>query len=150
MWQKNIRNQAGDFAVFAVNTSELQRYIKANLVVPVNTKSIPNTAKQLPRFRDLKGISGLVHGGKAYAIPYTYAEMGLIYDRKQLAEAPTSIRALWDPKYKGKVLLYNGGTHNFSLAAQYLGEATPFQIADTQRPAAGNQLIALRRTARSV
>ena len=147
MWQKVTRNQAGDFDVFAVNTSELQRYIKANLVVPVNTKSIPNTAKQLPRFRDLKGISGLVHGGKAHAIPYTYAEMGLIYDRKQLAEAPTSIRALWDPKYKGKVLLYNGGTHNFSLAAQYLGDATPFQIADTQWSAAVIQLIALRRNA---
>jgi putative spermidine/putrescine transport system substrate-binding protein len=148
MWQKVTRNQAGDFDVFAVNTSELQRYIKANLVVPVNTKSIPNTAKQLPRFRDLKGISGLVHGGKAYAIPYTYAEMGLIYDRKQLAEAPTSIRALWDPKYKGKVLLYNGGTHNFSLAAQVFGRhhAVPAS-ADTQWPAAVEQLIALRRNA---
>jgi putative spermidine/putrescine transport system substrate-binding protein len=147
MWQKINRNQAGDFDVFAVNTSELQRYIKANLVVPVNTKSIPNTATQLPRFRDLKGISGLVHGGKVYAIPYTYSEMGLIYDRNQVKEAPTSIRALWDPKFKGKVLLYNGGTHNFSLAAQILGDPTPFQITDKQWPAAVDQLIALRRNA---
>lgn len=147
MWQKVNRNQAGDFDVFAVNTSELQRYIKADLVVPINTKFIPNTASQLARFRDLKGISGLVHGGKVYAIPYTYAEMGLIYDRQQVKEAPTSIRALWDPKFKGKVLLYNGGTHNFSLAAQVLGDATPFKITDKEWPAAVDQLIALRRNA---
>lgn len=147
MWQKINRNQAGDFDVFAVNTSELQRYIKANLVVPINTKAIPNTATQLPRFRDPKGIKGLVHGGKVYAIPYTYSEMGLIYDRKQVSPAPTTIRALWDPKYKGKVLLYNGSTHNFSLAAQALGDTSPFQIADTQWPATVDQLIALRRNA---
>ncbi len=147
MWQKITRNQAGDFDVFAVNTSELQRYIKANLVVPINTQSIPNTATQLARFRDLKNISGLVHGGKVYAIPYTYAEMGLIYDRKQLPEAPTSIRALWNPQLKGKVLLYNGSSHNFSLAAQALGDPTPFQITDKQWPAAVDQLIALRRNA---
>lgn len=147
MWQKVTRNQAGDFDIFAVNTSELQRYIKAKLVVPINTKAIPNTANQLARFRDLKKIAGLVHDGKVYAIPYTYSEMGLIYDRQQVTTPPTSIATLWDPKFKGKVLLYNGSTHNFSLAAQALGYATPFQINDKQWPAAVDKLIALRRNA---
>ena len=71
MWQKLNKNKAGDFDVFAVNTAELQRYIQAGLAVPVQTANIPNTARQLPRFRDLKGIPGLVHGNKVYAIPYT-------------------------------------------------------------------------------
>jgi putative spermidine/putrescine transport system substrate-binding protein len=147
LWARINGNKAQDFDVFAVNTAELQRYIDQNLVVPINTTAVPNVAKQLPRFRNLKGIPGMVRDNKVYAIPYTFSEMGLIYDRQQVKEAPTSIRVLWDPRYRGKVLLYNGGTHNFSLAAQSLNSDTPFLLNDTQWPAAVNQLIALRRNA---
>jgi putative spermidine/putrescine transport system substrate-binding protein len=147
MWQKLNKNKATDFDIFAVNTAELQRYIQAGVVVPVNTASIGNTATQLPRFRDLKGIPGLVHAGKVFAIPYTYSEMGLIFDRQQVKQPPTSIQALWDPRYRGKVLLYNGASHNFSLAAQALGDTTPYRIANTEWAAAVDQLIALRRNA---
>ncbi|QTN28547.1 extracellular solute-binding protein [Rhodoferax sp. AJA081-3] len=147
MWQKLNKNKADDFDVFAVNTAELQRYIKGGLAVPVRTANIPNTARQLPRFRDLKGIAGLVHGDKAYAIPYTYAEMGLIFDKQQVKPAPTSIRALWEPRYRGKVLLYNGGSHNFSLAAQAMGDTTPYQLGNAEWPAVVDHLINLRRNA---
>jgi len=147
MWQKLSKNKGEDFDVFAVNTAELQRYIRAGLVVPIDPTGVPNTAAQLPRFRDRKGIPGLVHGNKVFAIPYTYSEMGLIYDRQQVTEPPTSIRALWDPRYRGKVLLYNGSSHNFSLAAQVLGDPTPFHLDSKEWPAAVEHLIALRRNA---
>ncbi|MES2949912.1 MAG: extracellular solute-binding protein [Pseudomonadota bacterium] len=147
MWQKLNKNKAADFDVFAVNTAELQRYIRGDLAAPINMASITNTATQLPRFRDLKGIPGLVHADKVFAVPYTYAEMGLIFDRRQIKQPPTTIHALWDPRYRGKVLLYNGGSHNFSLAAQAMGASSPYKIATTQWPAAVDQLIALRRNA---
>lgn len=145
LWQKISNGEAKDFDVFAVNTAELQRYIARGLVVPINTARLSNLATQLPRFRDLKAIPGIVHGGKAFAIPYTFAEMGLIYDRKQVKEAPDSIAALWDPRYRGKVLAYNGGSHNFSLAAQSLGKREPFQLGSKDWPAVVQRLIGLRR-----
>jgi putative spermidine/putrescine transport system substrate-binding protein len=145
LWQKVSHNNGQDFDLFAVNTAELQRYIRMDLVQGIPTAAVPNLAKQLPRFRDLRAIPGLVHGSTVYAVPYTYAEMGLIYDRKQIPRAPNSITALWDPRYKGKVVAYNGGTHNFSLAAIALGLKKPFQLSSTDWPAAVDQLIALRR-----
>lgn len=147
MWQKLNKDKAGDFDVFAVNTAELQRYIQSGLVVPVDVANITNTARQLPRFRDLKGIPGLVHEKRAYAIPYTYSEMGLIFDKQQVKTIPTSLRVLWEPRYRGKVLLYNGASHNFSLAAQAMGDTSPYQIANSEWPAAVEQLINLRRNA---
>lgn len=147
LWQKLNKNNGADFDVFAANTAELQRYIRAGLVVPIDPKAVPNTSRQLPRFRNLKGIPGLMQDNKVYAIPYTYSEMGLIYDRQQVKEPPTSLRALWEPRYRGKVLLYNGSSHNFSLAAMVLGDATPFRLDDGEWPAAVEQLIALRRNA---
>ena len=145
LWQKIRQNNAGDFDVLAVNTAELQRYISLGLVLPINTAALPNLSRQLPRFRNLDAIPGVVHEGKVFVIPYTYAEMGLIYDRQQIKEAPDSITALWDPRYRGKVLAFNDGTHNFSLAAQALGVSTPFLLGDQDWPAMVNQLIALRR-----
>lgn len=147
LWKRLNQSRGEEFDVFAVNTGELQRYIKASLVRPINTQAITNTTQQLPRFQDLKSIPGIVHGDKVFAMPYTYSEMGLIYDRQQVKKAPTSIKVLWDPQYRGKVLLYNGGSHNFSLAAQYLGDPTPFNIDAGEWPAAVHQLIALRRNA---
>jgi putative spermidine/putrescine transport system substrate-binding protein len=144
LWDKiNSHN----YDVFAVNAAELQRYLAANLVQPLQPDAIPNTHKQLARFRDLAAIPGLMRNGKAYAIPFTYAQMGLIYDRKQFSSPPRSIDALWDKRYRGKVIAYDGGTHNFSLAAQSLRLASPFRIAPGDFPRAAQRLIELRRNA---
>lgn len=145
LWARISHNHAADYDVFAVNTAELQRYIAAGLVVPADPRAIPRLAKQLPRFRDLAAIPGLVHGGKVFAIPYTYAEMGLIYDRAQWPVPPASIQALWDPRYRGKVLVYNGGAHNVTLAAQALGKKEPFRLVASDWPAIADKLVALRR-----
>lgn len=146
LWQK-VDGHNADYDVFAVNAAELQRDIAAGRVQPLNPEFIPNTRRQLPRFRDLAAIPGLKHGDQAFGIPYTYAEMGLIYDRRQFAAPPATISALWDPRYRGKVIAYDGGTHNFSLAAQSLGLAQPFRIAREDWPRAAERLIALRRNA---
>lgn len=145
LWQKINARKGGDFDVFAVNTAELQRYIDHGLVQPVDPAAIPNIRRQLPRFRDVGSIAGLTRAGKVYGIPYTYAEMGLIYDRTQFAAPPESFAALWDPRYRDRVLAYNGGTHNFSLAALALGNARPFGITDRDWQRAVEKLVALRR-----
>lgn len=145
LWQRMSADQGRAFDVFAVNTAELQRYIAAGLVSGVDPQRMPRRAAQLPRFRDLHTVPGLVHGGTAYAIPYTYAEMGLIHDRRQLPQAPTSIAALWDAKWRGKVLAYNGGVHSFSLAALAMRLPNPFKLRTTDWPPVVGQLIALRR-----
>lgn len=147
MWQKIRTNNAQDFDLFAVNTAELQRYIKQDLVLPIPLHDIPNLSRQLTRFRNQDAIPGLRRNGNTYAIPYTYAEMGLIYDRKQMPQPPDSLAALWDPRWKGKVVAYNGGAHSFSLAAQMLRLKSPFQIDDKSWGPAVEQLVALRRNA---
>lgn len=147
LWQKIRSNNGQDFDLFAVNTAELQRYIKQALVQPIAVNDIPNLSRQLPRFRGADAIPGLRHNSNTYAIPYTYAEMGLIYDRKQIPQAPDSLAVLWDPRWRGRVVAYNGGEHNFSLAAQMLHLKSPFQIDDNSWVPAVEQLVALRRNA---
>ena len=145
LWQKVTAHDAGDYDVFAVNTAELQRYIDRGLVVPIDPAALPNLAAQLPRFRDPTTLPGTTRDDRLFAIPYAYAEMGLIYDRRQFEAPPQSIAALWDPRHRGKVLIYNSGSHNFSLAAQMLGKASPFQLESGDWAPAVEHLVELRR-----
>lgn len=142
LWYK-INSAAYD--VFAVNTAELQRYIDQGLSVPIALDRIPNHALQLPRFRDLASIPGLSRDGQYYAIPYTYSEMGLIYNHKRVKAVPRSMSAMWDTDYQGRVLAFNASNHNFSLAGLLLGAKNPFNLSDGELNQAARQLVKLRR-----
>lgn len=144
LWAK-LDDKGQRFDLFAANTAELSRAIQRNISLPLQLEQIPNTRKQAQRFRDLHAIPGISDGKQIYAIPYTYSEMGLIYNRKLVSTPPTSIKALWDPKYQGKVLAYDGSSHSFSLAAQALGLSNPFQITEADWGNVTQKLVALRR-----
>ncbi|MDZ4202305.1 MAG: extracellular solute-binding protein [Gallionella sp.] len=144
LWKK-LNDSTVQYDVFAVNTAELQRYIDRDLIVPVNEKNITNHALQLPRFQDYTAIAGIVRNGKTYAIPYTYSEMGLIYNRKLVKHPPASIDALWAPEYRGRVLAFNTSNHNFSLAGMRMGAANPFRLTPAEMTVAARELVKLRR-----
>lgn len=140
-------NRGGDFDVFAANTAEISRLVEMDLIAPLDLGKLPRTRDQSPRFRDLAAIPGITRAGQVYAIPYTYSEMGLIYDRGGVTETPKSFAALWDPRYRGRVLAYDGSSHNFTLAALALGIRHPFRLNDAEFKRVTEHLIALRRNA---
>ena len=144
LWERVNSRGGSDHDVFAVNTAELKRYIDAGLVAPLNLANIPNEKTQLPRFRNRAAIPNLTREGRVYALPYTYSEMGLIYDRTQVKTPPESISALWDPRYRGRVLAFDTSSHNFSIAALSLGK-NPFRIDAASYADVVRQLVALRR-----
>lgn len=137
-------NHGGDFDVIAANTAEIHNYVNQGLLQPLHPERIANTARQLPRFRDYSRIPDIVVDGQIYGVPYAWSDMGLIYDRKQFSQPPASIDAMWDPRFQGRVLAFNTGNHNFSLASLALG-GDPFQIRAADFPRVADKLIALRR-----
>lgn len=140
-----MRTRAGgDFDLVAANTAEIARYTGAGWLSAIDPAQIPARAEQAARFREPAALPGLVRDGKLYGIPFTYAEMGIIYDRRAFPQPPTSLSVLWDPRYRRRVLAFDGSSHNFSLAALRLGLASPFRLAGTDWPAAVDQLLKLR------
>jgi putative spermidine/putrescine transport system substrate-binding protein len=147
LWDKMHAGAAPhpQYDVLAANTAEIQRYRHEHMLAPLDLTQLPNTRRQLPRFQARASIDGLTGDGKVYAIPFTYSSMGLIYDRKQVAVAPSSMADLWNPRYRGKVLDFNSAQHNFSFAALALGYRDPFQLSPKQTRAIAIKLIDLRR-----
>lgn len=145
LWDKMHAGESPQFDVLAANTAEIHRYAQGNLLTPLDPGVLPNTQRQLPRFREVSSINGLTANGRVYAIPFTYSSMGLIYDRKQIPIAPRSMKELWNPRYQGKVLDFNSAQHNFSFAALALGYPHPFQLTNAQMRKIARKLVELRR-----
>ena len=144
IWAKIKGSEGKDFDLFAVNTGQLQRYIDINLVTPYDLAGLPNQKQTLPLFNDLTKVQGVMRDGKVYAIPFCFDSIGIIYDTDKVKPAPTSMDVLWDPKYKGKVLAYDNGEHNFSFTALTLGIENPFKLNDDQFKQIKTKLIALK------
>lgn len=145
LWNHLSQSPQNDYDLIAVNTAELQRYKEKGYLRPIDIESIPNIHQQDARFQNRPQIPGLVTQGNTYAIPYTYSEMGLIYNRQLVHQPPETINALWDKAYAGKVLAFNTSNHNFTLAALSLGMSKPFQQTDEELMVSAQRLVELRR-----
>jgi putative spermidine/putrescine transport system substrate-binding protein len=82
--------------------------------------------------------------GKVHSVPYAFDSIGIIYDPKKVSSPPDSMTVLWDPKYKGKVLDYDNGEHNFTITALTMGIADPYKLTPAQMDAAKQKLIDLK------
>lgn len=144
IWAKIKGSEGKDFDVFAVNTAQLQRYIDGGLTTPHDLSKLPNQKEVLPRFRDLSTVKGVMRDGKVHSIPFCFDSIGIIYDKDKVSPAPDSFETFWDEKYKGKILAYDNGEHNFSFTALTLGIEDPFHLSDEQMGKIKEKLIALK------
>lgn len=145
IWAKIKGSEGKDFDVFAVNTAQLQRYIDGGLTTPLDLAKIPNQKHVLARFQDLSKVRGVMRDGKAHAVPFCFDSIGLIYDKDKVSPAPDSFEIFWDEKYKGKILAYDNGEHNFSFTALTMGIEDPFHLSGDQMAKIKDKLAALKK-----
>lgn len=107
----------GPFDIIHPCHENLQDYVNRGLVQPWDTS-------QLPSFSELNPFlvnAGKVNG-KQYLIPWDWGYGSLLYraDKIDAADA-TGWELAWNPKYSGKISLWNGASTNFEIAALKLG-----------------------------
>ncbi len=57
-----------------------------------------------------------------YSVPYTWGTVGILYNTKYVDEADvTGWELLWNPKYAGKILMFDNSRDAFGVAAYELG-----------------------------
>ncbi len=112
--------------------------IKQNMLEPLDRSQIPNFANLDPRF-----INRDYDPGNKYSIPYQWGTTGLAYDKTKVPFEPKSWKDLWDPKFKGKLVLLDDEREVPGMALQMLGfdknSTDPAQLEQAKQ-----QLIALK------
>ena len=143
LWTKIKATEGQDYDIFALDTGGSLKYWQHGLTQAWDLSKIPNTSNQLAAMQDLTRVPNAIHDGDPFGIPMAWGSMGIIYDLDKVQPEPTSWDALWDTKYKGKVLLSDIDSDMITMTAQSLGIKDPFHLTDAQLTQVKSKLATL-------
>jgi spermidine/putrescine transport system substrate-binding protein len=127
----------GPFDIMHPCHENIQDYVNRGLVQPWDTSLLPSF-KELNPFLVKAGQ----WNGKQYMIPWDWGYGSLLYRTDQINPADaTGWELAWNPKYSGKISLWNGASTNFEIAALKLNYPNIDTLSDTQLAAAKAALI---------
>lgn len=118
---------AGDQAdVFHPYTGWLQFYVDEGLVEEIDTSKLTNWDKVPEDFKKIGQIDG-----KQYFIPWDWGFTSVLYRTDQIPEGVDSWAALMDPKYEGRISMWDDGPGAVTVSS-YIHGWDETQITDEQ------------------
>lgn len=92
--------------------------IKLNLLEELDPSALTNTKNLLPALQK----PAYDPQGK-YSVVYTWGVTGIVYNTKFVKEKPTSWADLWNPAYKGRIILLNDSREVIGMALKKNGHS---------------------------
>ena len=96
----------------------IERLIDEELLLKLDYNNIPNFDKYI--CDDCRNL--FFDPNQEYSVCFNVNYSALIYNTALVDEAPDSWEVLWDPQYKGKVLMFNNSRDAFAIAQAVLGQ----------------------------
>jgi spermidine/putrescine-binding protein len=117
----------------------------AGLATPLDLSRIPTYSQLTPKLTSLPLVKV---NGKVYGVPFTWGPNPLIYDASVFPQPPGSWSVLWDPKYRGKISVWDDLSTVY-MTAQILGYDQPdpsqlYNLSDEQLEAVKKKLLELK------
>ena len=111
--------------------------VAAGFIDPIDISRVERFGELYPQFSGAKNVT---MDGKQWGVSFTWGSIPFMYRTDMIAEAPTSIAALWDPKYAGKVSLWDDKSAIY-VAARLNGNMNIYDLSDEEMEAAKQKLI---------
>ena len=134
------QSQPGDWDVFIVDSIDVKRVVKLGLLEPLNPKDFP-WDDIFPEIRtpELHNVDG-----KLYAVPEKFGYNTIAYNNKNAAPADMRDAAvLWNPKYKGRIAVYDYYIPVIEMVAIGLGIKPP-ELNQSHLPAIKEKLFKMK------
>src|ERR1700739_3715998 len=136
---------ASNYDVISPSSDVATMISSAGLAAPLDLSKIPSYSQLSPKLTSLP----LVHvNGKVYGVPFTWGPNPLIYETSAFPLAPDSWNVMWDPKYRGKISVWDDLSTVY-MAAQILGYDKPdagqlYNLNDEELDAVKKKLLELK------
>ena len=136
---------AANYDVISPSSDVAASIVKAGLAAPLDLSKLPAYPQLSAKLRD----SSLVKSnGQVYGVPFMWGPNPLLYDTTAFSQPPDSWAVMWDPKFRGKVSLWDE-LSSIYVAAQILGYDKPdpnqlYNLSDAQLEAARKKLLELK------
>jgi putative spermidine/putrescine transport system substrate-binding protein/spermidine/putrescine transport system substrate-binding protein len=142
---------ASNYDVISPSSDVATMIASAGLVAPLDLSRIPTYNQLTPKLTSMPLVQ--IKGG-VYGVPFTWGPNPLIYDTTAFAKPPESWSVLWDPKYRGKISVWDDLSTVF-MAAQLLGYDKPdpsqlYNLSDPQLDAVKKKLLELKPNVRKM
>lgn len=97
----------------------VERMVKADMLMPIDKKQIPNMKNIGADFIDVA-----YDMGREYSVPYTWLVLGIGYRKSKVPATPDSWKVLFDSdQYKGRIAVLSEAGDMFRLYAKYMGKS---------------------------
>jgi spermidine/putrescine-binding protein len=142
---------ASNYDVISPSSDVATMLTRSGLVAPLDLSKIPNYSQVSPTLTSMPLVK---NAGQVYGVPLTWGPNPLLYDKTAFAQMPTAWADLWDPKYKGKLSLWDDLSSVY-MAAQVLGfgkqdPTAIYNLSDAQLEQVKTKLIALKPNVRKL
>jgi spermidine/putrescine-binding protein len=121
------------------------------LAEPLDLTKIPTYLQLSPKLRDLPLVK---INGQTFGVPFMWGPNPLLYDTTVFPQPPDTWAIFWDPKYKGKISVWDD-LSTLYMAAQLLGYDKPdpshlYNLSDDELAAVKQKLLALKPNVRKL
>src|SRR6185369_8848579 len=142
---------AGTYDVISPSSDVATSIAATGLAAPLDLSQFPSYTELSPQLTSLPlvKVNGLVYG-----VPFMWGPDPLIYDTTALTQPPDSWNIFWDPKYRGKISVWDDLSTVY-MAAQVLGYDKPdpgqlYNLNDQQLDAVKKKLLELKPNVRKM
>ena len=136
---------AGNYDVISPSSDVATSIASGGLAAPLDLTKIPSYGQLSPQLTALPLVRVK---GQVYGVPFMWGPDPLLYDTTVFAQPPESWNVLWDPKYRGKISVWDDLSTVY-MAAQILGYDKPdpsqlYNLTDEQLDAVKKKLLELK------
>src|SRR3989475_3351738 len=112
---------AANYDVISPSSDVAASIARTGLAAPLDLSKLPSYTQLSSKLRDLPLVKT---NGQVYGAPFMWGPNPLLYDTTAFAQPPESWTIFWDPKYKGRISVWDDLSTVY-LAAQILGFDKP-------------------------
>jgi len=136
---------AGTYDVISPSSDVATSIALAGLAIPLDLSQISSYGQLSPQLTSLPLVRVQ---GQVYGVPFMWGPDPLIYDTTAFPKPPESWAVLWDPKYRGKISVWDD-LPTVYMTAQVLGFDKPdpsrlYNLTDEQLEAVKKKLLELK------
>src|SRR5579872_5587214 len=136
---------AGNYDVISPSSDVATSITTSGLATPLDLSKIPGYGQLSPQLTSLPLVRV---NGQVYGVPFMWGPDPIIYDTTVFKQPPDSWSIFWDPKYKGKVSVWDDLSTVY-MAAQVLGYDKPdpshlYNLSDAELDAVKKKLLELK------
>jgi spermidine/putrescine transport system permease protein len=111
--------QAGNsgYDVLCPSNYIVEVLVKQERLLPLDQRALPHLRNLDPRFVNMR-----FDPGNAHSVPYFWGTAGIGYNRRRVPQVD-SWAALWDPRYRGRVLMLDDPRETFGAVLKWTGHS---------------------------